>query len=129
MEPIIKHTRLDAFFRNKALNALMIVTILSLILMRWSGTMLLPVTCASLAFSLFIGYAIWFWIKKPSNVIVNKWLSEINGILTLYFLITTALKERSEWWDIFPFICAIITLFIALTNSKDEAINLNSKDD
>lgn len=120
MQQDIIHHRLHAFFRSKVLNALMIVVIVSLLLMAYTKSMLLPVICGSIALLLFIGYSLWLWIKKPKSIIINNWLSNINGAFTLYYLIITATDAPNQWWYITPIAFSVILLFISLVNNKDE---------
>lgn len=123
--PQIRHRRLEAFYKSKVLNSLTIVIVTSLFLMAYTRSMLLPAVCASTAFSLFIGYSLWLWIKKPDKIVINKWLSNISGWLTLYFLITINIRDAAPAWYILPIVAAIITMFIALTNNHDEVFNID----
>lgn len=120
MQQDIIHRRLHAFFRSKVLNALMIVVIVSLLLMAYTKSMLLPVICGSIALLLFIGYSLWLWIKKPKSIIINNWLSNLNGAFTLYYLIITATDAPNQWWYITPIAFSVILLFISLVNNQDE---------
>jgi len=45
MKQELRHRRLYAFYQRKVLNALMIVVIISLLLMAYTESMLLPVIC------------------------------------------------------------------------------------
>lgn len=49
----------------------------------------------------------------------------MNGLLTLYFLITAAMDGKSEWWYIFPAICGIVMLFAAITRDKDQTVTFD----
>lgn len=102
------------------LNALMIVTIVSLFQIGYMRPMLIPGICALISTSLFVGYALWLWIKKPRQTVINKWLSDMNGCLTLYFLIVSPMRELSVWWYVFPAVAAIFILFIAMVRPHDE---------
>ena len=102
------------------LNALMIVVIVSLLLMAYTKSMLLPVICGSIALLLVIGYSLWLWIKKPKSIIINNWLSNINGAFTLYYLIITATDAPNQWWYITPIAFSVILLFISLVNNQDK---------
>ena len=121
----IRHRRLEAFYKSKVLNSLTIVIFTSLFLMAYTRSLLLPAVCASTAFSLFIGYSLWLWIKKPDKIVINKWLSNISGWLTLYFLITINISDAAPAWYILPIVAAIITMFIALTNNYDEVFDID----
>lgn len=124
MEKQIRHRRLHAFYNSKVLNSLMIVVIASLLSAGYTNTFLMPVVCASVALGLFIGYSLWLWIKKPQRVVVNGWLSEMNGLLTLYFLIICALDSGSPWWYVLPSVCAIGVFFINMIRPKDEIFEI-----
>ena len=76
-------------------------------------------------FQPFIGYSLWLWIKKPDKIVINKWLSNISGWLTLYFLITINISDAAPAWYILPIVAAIITMFIALTNNYDEVFDID----
>lgn len=120
MSKEIRHRRLYAFYHSKVLNALMIVIIVGLIFMRYCESYLLPVICSASALLLFLGYTAWLWIKKPDEIIINRWLSDTSGVFTLYFLIVMAMKNANQWWYIFPVVCAVLILFFALINPKKD---------
>ena len=120
----IKHRRLQAFYRSKVLNALMIVVIVSLLLRAYTKSMLLPVICSSLAIAFFIGYSLWLWIKKPKSIIVNEWLSNLNGWYTIYFLIIMAMDAPNQWWYITPIVFSVVLLFISMINNQDEKFDI-----
>ncbi len=124
MKPTIRHARLDAFFNAKILNALMIVVIISVLVLDYTGFMLLPAVCGGVALVLFLGYSIWFWVKKPRRVTVSKLIADVNGSLTLYFLIVTAIKDPGPWWFIFPCVAAVVLLFIDLLRPTDQTVEL-----
>lgn len=124
MQQDIIHRRLHAFFRSKVLNALMIVIIVSLLLMAYTKSMLLPVICGSLALLFFIGYSLWLWIKKPKSIIINNWLSDLNGSFTIYFLIINAMDAPNQWWYITPIVFSVVLLFISLVNNQDEKFDI-----
>lgn len=124
MKQNIRHPRLHAFYSSKVLNSLMMVIVVSLLMMLYTGSLLLPGICCALALAFFIGYALWFWIKKPKTVVVNEWLSSLTGWFILYFLIVGAMKSPNPWWYIFPVALAVPALFITLVNNKDERVEL-----
>lgn len=106
------------------LNALMIVVIVSLLLRAYTKSMLLPVICSSLAIAFFIGYSLWLWIKKPKSIIVNEWLSNLNGCYTIYFLIIMAMDAPNQWWYITPIVFSVVLLFISMINNQDEKFDI-----
>lgn len=116
----IRHRRLYAFFESKVLNVLMITVVTSLLLMAYTQSMLLPVICSTIALICFIGYAIWLWVKKPQRIIINRWLSGINGCFTLYFIIIMPMEAPNEWWYIIPICLIVCILCFSLICNKDE---------
>lgn len=116
----IRHRRLYAFYESKVLNALMITIVTSLLLMAYTQSMLLPVICSTIALICFIGYAIWLWVKKPQRIIINRWLSGINGCFTLYFLIIMPMEAPNEWWYITPICFSVCVFCVSLIRNQDE---------
>lgn len=124
MKLAIRHKRLYAFYQSKVLNALMIAVVVSLLMMAYTNSALLPAICASLALVCFIGYSLWFWIRKPESVIINDWLSDMNGLYAVYFLIVVAMDAPGQWWYIIPVALSVVLLFIALTTDHDEKFHI-----
>lgn len=124
MTQMIRHRRLEAFYKSKVLNSMMIAVVTSLFLMSYTESMLLPVICSTVSLCFFIGYSLWLWIKKPKQIIINEWLSNINGLLTLYFLIVMGINDASFWWYILPAIAPIVIIFICLIQPKDEKFDI-----
>lgn len=102
----------------------MIIVIVNLMLIGYTNSMLLPVICGTLALLMFIGYSIWFWLKKPKSIVINTWLSDMNGGYTLYFLIISTMKAPNQWWWIVPIAFSVVMLFISLINNKDEKFEI-----
>ena len=124
MKQEIKNRRLEAFYRSKVLNALMMVIIISLMLMNYTKSILLPVICGTLALLFFIGYSLWLWIKKPKEIIINKWLSNINEVFSIYYLIIIAMEAHNQWWYITPIVLSVVLLFIMLINHQDKKFDI-----
>lgn len=103
----------------------MIVVIVNLLLIGYTKSMLLPVVCSSLALLFFIGYSIWLWLKKPKSIVINDWLSNINGIYTFYFLVISVMDTPGKWWWITPIVLSVVVLFLSLINNKDEIFKIN----
>lgn len=120
MKNEIRHRRLYAFYNSKVLNALTVVGVVALLQIGLLRDLLLPVVCGGTAFALFLGYSIWFWIKKPARVVINPWMSDISIWFTLYFLVVAALRAESSWWYLFPVVAAVMMLFIELVKPHDE---------
>lgn len=125
----IRHRRLYAFYESKVLNALMITVVTCLLLMAYTQSMLLPVICAAIALLCFIGYSAWLWYKKPRRILIDKWLSNINGWFTLYFLIVTAMDAPGRWWYITPICFAVCILCICLIRNHDEWFDISDVQD
>lgn len=121
----IRHRRLYAFYESKVLNALMITVVTSLLLAAYTQSMLMPIICGAIALTCFIGYSIWLWVKKPQKIVINKWLSYMNGWFTLYFLIITAMDAPNKWWYITPICFAVCILCISLIRNQDEMFDIN----
>ena len=120
MKSEIRHRRLNAFFKSKVLNSLMILIVESLLLMRYFDSILIPGICCGICLLCFIGYSLWLWIKKPESIVINDWLSNITGYFTLYFLIILAINNPGVWWYIFPSAVAVIIFFVTLVTKHDE---------
>lgn len=118
----IRHKRLHAFYESKVLNGLCVVTVVSLFAMFYTEMMLAACVCAAMAFLCFIGYTIWFWVRKPKEIVVNKLLSDVSGLFVLYFLIVGAIKSPSQWWYIFPIVAGVALLCITLMTDHDKKI-------
>ena len=125
----IRHPRLHAFYHSKMLNILMIVLVNALLIMDWfilSGyDWMLPAICSAVILVLSAGYAIWLWVRKPRTVVINSWLYEMSGYLTLYFLAVVAMKASNQWWYIFPVVCSIVMLIISIVKPRDERFDID----
>lgn len=126
MTPPIRHRRLYAFYQSKVLNALMIIEIVSLTLIGYMHSLVLPALCASIAFVLFIIYSLWIWIKKPRKLVINNMLSNVSGLYTLYFLVIALFPSDSMspiWYGI-PAVCAVIVMFVCMVKPSDEVFEI-----
>lgn len=122
---MIRHRRLEAFFKSKVLNSLMIVIVVCLLLMAYTHAMLLPVLCGAVALSFFVAYSLWLWIWKPKRVVVNSLLSDTSGLFTLYFIVVLAMDEPAPVWYVFPAVAAVVLLFITMVKASDEMFEIN----
>lgn len=124
MKQEIKHRRLYAFFNSKVLNVLYVMGVLSLLQVGYLKSMELPVVCSSASFALFIGYSLWLWLKKPKQIVVNVWLSDLTIWFTLFFLIVAAMKATTWMWYTFPIVAAIVMWFIDMINPHDKLFDI-----
>ncbi|MDE6286551.1 MAG: hypothetical protein K2L99_06120 [Muribaculaceae bacterium] len=120
MEQQIRHRRLYAFYRSKALNALMLCIYLSLILTMSMKPVIFPQLCAAISGALFVGYALWIWIARPRRIVINDWLSNVSGLYFIYFLAVPWMKNPNPWCYMTPALLAIPLLFIFSLNLGDE---------
>ena len=124
MKQEIRHRRLYAFYQSKVLNTLMIVTVISLMQIGYLQSMVMPVICSSVSLALFIGYSLWLWVRKPKQITIDTWLSNLSIWFTLYFVVVVAMKDLRPWWYIFPIVAAIILMFINLVRPHDELFDI-----
>lgn len=124
----IRHPRLYAFYQSKVLNTLMIVFINALLLMDWfiqaGYYWMVPLICSAVAFVLFAGYALWLWVCKPGTIVINRWLSEMSGYLTLYCLAVVVMRAGNQWWYILPAVCSIVMFVVLTVKPKDERFTI-----
>lgn len=104
---------------------MMIAVVTSLFVANGTGRQLLiPLAGGGVALLLFIAYSLWFWIKKPKEITLNKSLSEFSSYNTLYFLIVTGFKLENPMWYVFPVVCVVALVFIVMTKSTDEQFSI-----
>lgn len=120
----IRHKRLHAFFESKVLNVLIIAIVVCLLIVAYTDTLLLPVTCGTIAMAFFIGYSLWLWIKKPASIVTNPLLSNITSLYVLYSLIISVARPASEWFYTIPVALSVAVLFLALTNHRDKTYQI-----
>lgn len=128
MKKEIRHRRLYAFYHSKVLNALMIVLILGLLMTDYNDSFIIPLLCSATALLLFIGYSAWLWLKKPQQIVINKWLSNISGWFILYYLCVIAVSTPNQWWFVLPGIGAVVLLFLSMINpASDHTFAISEK--
>lgn len=123
----IRHRRLYAFFYSKALNVLMLIVLANLLTSVYAGTqsmLLFSVICSYTALLCFIGYSVWLWGKKPANITISPWLSDVTGLFSVYFVMMLAFKPANPWWFIAPAAIAVAALFVALTGYRDRQFTI-----
>ena len=95
-----------------------------IILFDYMQSEILPGVCGALTLALFIGYSVWFWVKKPARVVINPWLSACaSGYTVLFFIVLLCEPTNAnEWWFITPVAASIFLLFRALTVSGSDKV-------
>ena len=76
----IENRRLYAFLRSQTLTILMLLAFSCIFLMPYLNDLIIPAIIGGVIFSVAIGYSIWFWIKKPKEIVINNWLSNISSV-------------------------------------------------
>ena len=121
----VRYRRLDAYYRSKVLNSLMMVVMMGLLLCRYCGdTYVVPCIIAGLALALFVAYSLWFWIKKPQRMVVNDMISDVASLMTIYVLIVNAMRVENVLWYVVPMVCGVVTMFVCMVKNSDETVSL-----
>lgn len=120
----IRHKKLYAFFNSKLINSLLIIMEMFLILMYCFTDVKLPIICSLTCLILIIGYSISLALGKVKKVVVNKYLSELSSLYTLYFLIVVAIKSPSVWWSLFAAVSLILIFFVSMIAAPDKILTL-----
>lgn len=124
MKQVIRHRRLNAFYKSKVLNALIVVVVICLMIAAYSQSLFLPAVCGSLAMLFFVGYSLWLWIKKPKTIVINEWLSSVCSCFVFYYLIITLFDGLNRWWYMAPIVLSMVVLTATLLNFKDEKFDI-----
>lgn len=101
---------------------MMMVLLMLLLLADYFKSLLVPVICASLVLVMCIGYSLWLWIRKPRQIVINKWLSEFNRWLTAYFLFAHVLESDNKWCYVIPFACAALVLSVSIISPRRDVV-------
>lgn len=120
----IRHRRLYAFYNSKVLNVLYLLFVISLLQIGYMESMLMPLVCSAVILALFIGYALWLWIRKPKRIIINSWLSDLTIWFSIYFVAVAAMDAASWLWYAFPTVAAIVVCFINMIRPHDEPFDI-----
>ena len=107
----IENRRLYAFLRSQTLTILMDMAFSCLFLMPYLNDLIIPAIIGGVIFSVAIGYSIWFWIKKPKEIVINNWLSNISSVFLFYWFIVNAMDNPNKILYIIPIIC-LVPLFV-----------------
>lgn len=124
MKQEIKHRRLYAFFNSKALNVFMFVIIVCLLVMAYTGSMLMPVICGLISLAFFAGYSLWLWIRKPESIVVNGVLSNANSAYMVYYLAVAALYPVGQWWLIVPIALSVVVIAVCAVGAGDRTFKI-----
>ena len=114
----IENRRLYAFLRKKKLTILMLLAFSCLFLMPYLNDLIIPVIIGGVIFSMAIGYSIWFWIKKPKEIVINNWLSNISSAFLFYWFIVNAMDNPNKILYIIPIICMVALFVIVLVKQR-----------
>lgn len=121
---IIRNKRFFAFFNSKLITSLLLIMEMFLILMYCFADVKLPIICSFTCLILIIVYSILIAVGKVKKVTLNKYLSELSSLYTLYFLIVVSLNSRNIWWSIFAAVSLILIFFISNIATPDKIIKL-----
>ena len=114
----IENRRLYAFLRSQTLTILMLLAFSCLFLMPYLNDLIIPGILAGLIFSVVIGYSIWFWIKKPKEIVINNWLSNISSVFLIYWFIVNSMDNPNKIWYLFPLVCMVVLFGIVLVKQR-----------
>lgn len=73
----IRHKRLYAFYNSKVLNLLVCIAEIILCLMAYCEFMLGFGILMGVVLLMMIAYTAWLWIKKPMQIVIDKWLANV----------------------------------------------------
>ena len=114
----IENRRLYAFLRSQTLTILMLLAFPCLFLMPYLNDLIIPGIIGGIIFSMAIGYSIWFWIKKPKEIVINNWLSNISTVFFFYWFIVNAMDNPNKILYIIPIICLVPLFVIVLVKQR-----------
>ena len=114
----IENRRLYAFLRSQTLTILMDMAFSCLFLMPYLNDLIIPGITGGVIFSVAIGYSIWFWLKKPKEIIINNWLSNISSVFLFYWFIVNAMDNPNKILYIIPIICLVPLFVIVLVKQR-----------
>lgn len=121
----IRHKRLYAFYNSRVLNVLMCIEVMMLCMMGYSRSLVVPGIIAGVILLGMIVYSAWLWIKKPREVIVDQWLSDISACSTIFFLIVLAIDPDNRWWYLAPAICTLIILIVSFFRNGSKSFSIS----
>ena len=114
----IKNRRLYAFLRSQTLTILMDLAFSCLFLMPYLNDLIIPGLIGGVIFSMAIGYTVWFWIKKPKEIVINNWLSNISSVFLFYWFMINAMDNPNKILYLLPLICMVALFVIVLVKQR-----------
>ena len=114
----IENRRLYAFLRSQTLTILMDMAFSCLFLIPYLNDLIIPMIIGGVIFSMAIGYSIWFWIKKPKEIVINNWLSNISSVFLFYWFIVNVMDNPNKILYIIPIICMVALFVIVLVKQR-----------
>ena len=114
----IENRRLYAFLRSQTLTILMLMAFSCIFLIQYLNDLIIPSIIGGVIFSMAIGYSIWFWIKKPKEIVINNWLSNISSVFLFYWFIVNAMDNPNKILYIIPIICMVALFVIVLVKQR-----------
>ena len=120
----IENRRLYAFLRSQTLTILMLLAFSCIFLMQYLNDLIIPSIIGGVIFSMAIGYSLWFWIKKPNEIVINNRLSNISSVFFFYWFIVNAMDNPNKMWYLFPIICLVGILIITLVKLKGSEFHI-----
>ena len=114
----IENRRLYAFLRSQILTILMLLAFSCIFLIQYLNDLIIPGIIGGVIFSMAIGYSIWFWIKKPKEIVINNWLSNISSVFLFYWFIVNAMDNPNKILYIIPIICMVALFVIVLVKQR-----------
>ena len=125
MELEVRHKRLYAFYNSLVLNVLMCIEVILLCVMGYSRMMVLPGVLAGILLLVMLGYSAWVWIKKPREIVIDKWLADVSAYSTILFLIVLAIDPDDRWWYLVPAASTFIILITALIKKRSQKFSIS----
>ena len=125
MELEVRHKRLYAFYNSLVLNVLMCIEVILLCVMSYSRMMVLPGVLAGILLLVMLGYSAWLWIKKPREIVIDKWLADVSAYSTILFLIVLAIDPDDRWWYLVPAASTFIILITALIRKRSQKFSIS----
>ena len=96
----------------------MLMAFSCIFLIQYLNDLIIPSIIGGVIFSMAIGYSIWFWIKKPKEIVINNWLSNISSVFLFYWFIVNAMDNPNKILYIIPIICMVALFVIVLVKQR-----------